>query len=263
MGWSERSAGRRILPAILAGMCLAGAQGCAGRSPGVRMDPDDALAVAKRAYERGKCLQAIGDLENLVLNHPGSAEAGEAQFLLGECHRRIEQYDLARSAYQDLIREYPKSEFRDDAQLMIGVSYYDESLPPEYDQEMTWKAVEEFEVFLTEYPESPLWQEAEAWLGRCRDKIAEKQYLNGELYLKMGYTRAARLTLEQVAHDYPSSKWSARAILGVAKTYLREKNVEEAEAALGRLIEEYPGTPEALKGQEALRELKEADSPRG
>lgn len=245
---------------VLALFLVSGA-GCAGSAPDVRTDPEDWLAVGKRAFERGKYTRAIADLEGLTLNHPGSAEAQEAQYLLGECYRLSKQYDLARDAYRDLISTYPQSGFRDDAQLKIGISYFEESLPPELDQELTFMAGEEFEVFLADYATSPLAEEAESWLRACREKIAEKCYLNGRLYLRMGHAQAARLTFEDVLSRFPSSKWVAPSILGVGRAHLREGNQEEAEAALARLIEEYPNTPEAVMGREALKELEEASDP--
>jgi outer membrane protein assembly factor BamD len=227
------------------------------------MDPQDQLSEAKREFERGKYLKIIPEFQGLTLNYPGTPEGMEAQFLLAESYRLSEQYDLAREAYQDLIRDYPHSSYREEAQLKIGVAYLDESLPAEFDQELTWKALEEFEVFLAEYPSSPVREQAEHWLNECREKIARKDYLNGRLYLKMGYTEAARKTFERVFSEYPSSESAAPAVLGMAQAYLKEKKRDDAVVFLDRLIEEYPGTPEAQVAEERLREIKGVSKDKG
>jgi len=256
MGLGVRGIGRLVLPVVLSALCLPGVPGCGGSSPPVRMDPEDQLEFCRRTCEQGKPLTAIPSLQDLVLNYPGTPEGVEAQYLLGESYRRTEQYDLARKAYQDLVREYPNSTYRDEAQLKIGVTYFEESLPPEYDQEMTYKAMEEFEVFLADYPNSPVRGEAEDWLRMCREKLAKKMYLNGKLYLKMGYTAAARHTFQRILDRHPASESAAPAILGIARSYLREKKRTEAEAALDRLIDEFPGTPEARIGRDTLEDLR-------
>ena len=258
----RRTLGLGLLGALF-GLAASALVGCGGQSPPVRMDPDDELVLSRRALERQKYADAIVQFQDLVFNYPGSPEAEEAQFLLGECYLKTEQYELAREAFQNLIQDYPESQFRDDAQLYIGVTYLEESLPAQYDQEMTWRAIEEFEVFLADYPTSPLRDEAEAHLRGARDKIAEKGYLNGRLYLKMGYTRAARLTFERVTQEFPVSPWAARSMLGIARAHIQEKNHREAEETLGRLIEEYAGTPEAEIGRKTLEELEDTPSPRG
>ncbi len=255
MGVGSHGKRRLVFLTVLWLLCHSVVAGCGGSSPSVRMDPDDQLESCRRDCERGKHMKVIPRLQNLVLNYPGTAQGAEAQYLLAESYRQTEQYDLARDAYTDLVREYPASTYRDRAHLSIGISFFEESLPAEYDQELTYRALEEFEVFLVDYPTSPVRKEAEEWLEKCREKIARKSYLNGRLYLKMGYTEAARHTFQRVLDAYPASTSAAPAVLGIAQSYLREKNRTEAQAVFGRLIEEFPGTPEAEIGREKLEEL--------
>jgi outer membrane protein assembly factor BamD len=226
--------------------------GCAGESPRVRMDPRDQLDRCRRQVEHRKFDKAILELQDLVLNYPGTPEGMQGQYLLGEAYRKSEQYDLAREAYQHLIRDYPDSDLRDDAQLMIGIAYLAESPPAEYDQELTYKAIEEFEVFLADYPTSELRGQAESRLAECNDKLARKEFLNGQLYLKMGHTEAARRVFEHVLAGYPASSYAAPSLLGIARSYLRDKNREQAQSYVDRLIREHPESPEAREAERSL-----------
>ncbi|MCK4547588.1 MAG: outer membrane protein assembly factor BamD [Candidatus Eisenbacteria sp.] len=253
----------RVLPWLILGMFSVCGWSCGGSSPQVRLDPRDQLVLSKHDFERKKYMKVIPDFQVLTFNYPGTAEGMEAQFLLAESYRLSKQFDLAREAYQDLIRDYPQSPRREEAQFKIGVAYLEESLPAEYDQELTWKALEEFDVFLAEFPDSPILEQARQAMNECREKMAEKDYKNGNLYLKMGYTEAARRTFERVIEEYPTTRSAPPAFLGMARAYLKEKKREEAVPFLDRLIKEYPGTPEARAAQERLGEIEGVSREQG
>ncbi len=71
----------------------------------------------------GRYVQAASGFERFLAQFPGSADAANAQFWLGESHYVTRRFDVALSAYQGLIDRYPDSSRVGDAMLKIGYCY--------------------------------------------------------------------------------------------------------------------------------------------
>jgi outer membrane protein assembly factor BamD (BamD/ComL family) len=107
------------------------------------------------------------------------------------------------------------------------MAYWKQTRPAPYDQDMTRRAMGQFDRFLTLFPEHPQAQEVKQLRLTGRDRLAEKAYRNGRLYLKLHYWEPARYYFALVRTDYPESRWAERALSGQAA----------ALAALGRAAE--------------------------
>jgi outer membrane protein assembly factor BamD len=206
---------------------------------------EDAYAVGVEALEREDYLLAIEAFRHVTMASPLGDRADDALIGLGDAHRAIEDYAAAEDEYQTLLSDYPRSPLVPEAVYKLGLSYYDQSLPAELDQTMTRKAIEELDYFVTTYPESGFVPEARERIAELQERLAEKDYEAAVLYIQLGDLRAARVYFEAVAQDHAGTGWARRALLEIARSYVREGATAEAAAAYERLIELYPGTEEA------------------
>ena len=72
---------------------------------------------AKKFQEKGDFQAAIETYELIVDRHPRSPQAPQCQFMVGYLYaNHMKNIDMAKSAYQAFIRNYPEHELVKDAQ---------------------------------------------------------------------------------------------------------------------------------------------------
>jgi tol-pal system protein YbgF len=96
---------------------------------------------------------------------------------------REAKYDKSREAFENLLKQYPDTEFSDNAQFWIGECYYFEK---KYE-----KAIIEYEKVTKNFPE-----------GNKAPYAILKQGLS---FLKLGDKASAKLLLQQVIKDFPNT----------------------------------------------------------
>lgn len=223
----------------------------------VELDAEDRYLLAKRLLEKGDCLEAIQEFQKVIFNFPGSDFVDDAEFGLGEAHYCLKDYALAASEYRRVLRDYPLSPYADDAQYMLGMCYYDQSMPSSLDQEYTHKAIQAFQKYIDEFPDSDLLDQAREKLRLCRDKLAKKDFDTGRLYLKLEYFQAALISFNEMLTQYPDSKWAAEAQYSIGEVYERQKRYDEALAAYKKVVKDYPTERAAEKAMKKIEDLKE------
>jgi outer membrane protein assembly factor BamD len=233
-------------------LLCSGFAACSRQGIKERMDPEDRLALADRLRDEGKCVRAIEQYDRLLAEFPTPQVAEQAKFNLAACQMELEHYDLARAEFEDFVDSYPKSDRVDNALYMIGLSYMQAAPRPERDQTLTVKALDELALLLREYPDTDVRGAAEAAIGECRSRLAEKEYLAGRLYLNMKYYAAARLYFDSVIETYGETPWAPRALLLKGESFVGQGRYEDARDAFRRVMDEFPGSEAS---EEAAREM--------
>jgi outer membrane protein assembly factor BamD len=252
---------RRLLLLLAFLTCLiAGA--CSRQRDLATMDAEDRMVVADDLKNEGRCLKAIAQYEQLLSEFPTQEIAERARFSLAECRVKIGEYDLARNDLEDFIDSYPRSDLVDNAMLLIAQSYMEEAPRPERDQNKTVSALDELYLLLREFPDSDVREEAEEKLALCRSKLAEKDYLSGFVYFRMGSHRAAHIYFDSVVEDFGETEWAARSLLVKGRMYSRVGMIDEAREAYRRVVDEHPDTRMSRDAAHRLKGL-ESESETG
>jgi tol-pal system protein YbgF len=100
-------------------------------------------------------------------------------------------------------------------------------------------AITGFKDFLTNYPNSPLAENAQYWLG-------EAYYVTHDL-------DAAATAFRNVVQKWPNSRKTADALLKLGYTQLDQKKTSEGRATLSQVVQKYPGTDAARLATERLQ----------
>jgi outer membrane protein assembly factor BamD len=191
----------------------------------------------------------------LLSEFPVREIAMKAKFGLARCRVELEEYDLAVLELEDFIDSYATGDLADDARYLIGLSYLRQAPAPQRDQTETKKALEAFNLLLREYPNSELVDDSRQRILECRSRLAEKEYMSGDLYLKMGHYEAARIYFASVVSEYQDTPWAAWALLGEAEAYARESDMAAAGKAYEKVVTDYPGTAASREASRRLKEL--------
>jgi tol-pal system protein YbgF len=102
-------------------------------------------------------------------------------------------------------------------------------------------AAQEFQDYLTKFPDTPRIAEAHYYLGECH--YANERYLE------------ATGEFQRVTRDFPASRLAPAAYLKMGRAYVQLEERSLAEKAFRTLIEKHPDSEEAKQAQAALQEL--------
>ncbi len=217
--------------------------------------PEKRLEIAQKMFNNEDYLEAKTQFKIITLNNPGAAYVDQAQYYLAECHFHVKEYILAADEYNRLIRLYPNSERQDDAQFKIAYCDYKLSPKSSLDQTHTIKAVENFQRFLEDFPESDLVTKAETLLKVCRTKLAEKEYQSGALYMKLRDYNGAQIYFSSVIDSYYDTKFVEDATYWKAESLFRLQKDSEARQAFEELLRRFPDTEHKNVARERLKKI--------
>ena len=209
-------------------------------------DPEEALKVAKKNYNKGDYLQAIDDFSYIKLRFSGTKIIDESQYYFGMCYFQRKEYILAAYEFDYLIKNYPTSEFMPKARYQLSMCYY--NLSPAYalDQTYTYYAITEFITFLELYPNDIKAPDAEAKIKELRNKLAFKDLRCGILYYNMDNYKAAIVYFDNVLENYFDGDYADDALYWKIETLIKRKKFEDAKTEIERFEKKFP-TSEHLK----------------
>jgi outer membrane protein assembly factor BamD len=236
---------------------------CGGNKARLNMSAEERLDYAMKLFNDKDYFEARTQFRIIILNAPGSTLVDQAQFYLAECHYQMEEFILAASEYERLLKLYPRSAFLDDAQYKLALCYDRLSPKSDLDQKYTLKAIEEFQRFLEEYPTSEFVEEVEKRLFLARAKLAKKEFNTGNLYRKMALYDAALYSFDDVLNHYYDSQYAEPALFYKAEILFKMQRWDEAKPALETLLEKFPTGPFASDAKGMLEQIARITSTNG
>lgn len=246
----------RSIGGLAAGLAAALLWGCGGHVlPEIRSD-SDRLVVARRLIAEDDCANAIELLKAYTSTAVGTADVDEAICLLGECYLRTRDWALASVEFERLLRDYPESDSAGAAAYDLGQAYFGQARKPDFDQEYTVKALEQWQRYLQAYPDHWRVPDGERRVMEARTRLGRKLLGTGNLYIKLKLPEPARVYFQRVLDEYGDTPAGAEARLGMALADAREGKRAEAVAALREIEAAFPGQPVAESAARERRRLE-------
>jgi len=241
----------RISAALLLGVAVSPLApllaGCAAVTiPAVHSEPER-LDLARRMARNRDWANAIELLKTYIDRNVGSARVDEAIYLLGECYLKTKDYPNAAVEFERIGRDFPESDSSAAASFGLGEALYGQSRPPDFDQDYTKKALDQWERYRREYTWHWRLPEAEQRVAKCRAQLASKLINTAELYLKLRQTQAARVYFQQVDEDYSDTPLIGDAMIGLARCDALDGRTADAIAYLKDLETRFRGQPLAAR----------------
>ena len=97
-------------------------------------------------------------------------------------------------------------------------------------------------------------------MRKCRDKLAQKNFKNGESYRKRALFRSALVYYDFVLDNYYDTKFAEKSLWEKAECYRQLSEAEQAEKFYQLYLEKYPDNVKAEKAKEFLSSIKANDS---
>lgn len=214
--------------------------GCGGQKPQPDWTAEEYFRYAKEKYDDEDYFDAINDFTVVILRYPGSTIADSAQYFLGMCHYNLDEFIISAAEFNKLINNMSRSPLVPDAQFMLAESYYEMSPRPPLDQEYSLKALREYQVFLEDFPRHSRTADAERKMYELREKQAEKQWSNAELYRKMLEFKSSLIYYDIVLEKYYDTEFADDALYGKARVYMEMEDFNQAKEQLLLFKDKFP-----------------------
>jgi outer membrane protein assembly factor BamD len=147
--------------------------------------------------------QAIELFQEVIDNYPYSDYATLAELRIADIHFDREKYEEALSYYQDFVELHPNHPRVPYAIFRNGLCAFEQMSDPDRDQTTTYDAIAQFEVLLDRYPDWEQASDAREMLRLAQDQLVRRDILVGDFYMAHGDYYAALRRYRRTLADYP------------------------------------------------------------
>jgi len=193
-------------------------------------------------YEDGEYVKAGTLFKELVNIYRGTTRADKIYYFFAKSMIGQKDYLMAGHYFRSLVKEFPTSEYAEEAQFMTGYCSYLLSPKPRLDQQVTQEAIDALALFINLYPFSDRVDEANRLIDELEDKLVYKSYLSAKLYYDFENFKASVIALNNSLEKYPDSKYreELKYMLLKSKYLLATKSVmEKQEGRYTSALDEY------------------------
>lgn len=191
-------------------------------------DTDTQLRAGDSYYALGNYNKAMEFYNKAIGAEPGG---DYAMFQVANSYYRSNRTYQAVSTFRRLLRIYPFSRLREQAQYNVAYIYLNTD---NYAQ-----AIEEFQSVISKYPNTE-------WAARS-------QYNIGDSYYNAGEYEKAIAAYKKVLDDYPKSQYIIDAVNGIQYSQLSSSGSDSSSAILEEFLSDNPssGTADRLRYRQA------------
>lgn len=177
------------------------------------------LKVATDWYNKKQYYKCIPIFEELMGLMKGQRSTEDIYYMYCMANYHQGDYMLAAYHFKSFANTYPTSAKAEECLFMAAMS--NEKLSPKYelDQSYTTKAIDAFQSFINQYPESKRVDTANKTIIGLRKKLEKKAFENADLYYKTGNFKAAAVSFENLLVQFPDIDNVERILFMVVKAY--------------------------------------------
>ncbi|MGH7535894.1 MAG: outer membrane protein assembly factor BamD [Gemmatimonadales bacterium] len=263
-GGSERGTLGRLRPLWRAGLLLLALgtplSGCGiyeyvyGRPPQreTQRTDQDLLRSAEAEMQRRRYEEARKDLQRLMNQYPESDLLASARLAAARALYLDKKYEEARVDYQRFLELYPQNEHTDEAHYYLGMAYFRQADTPDRDQTFSKKALEQFDLLITQMPDSQYTPDARERRVQARRKLAEKEVYIGTFYFYRENYAAAAGRFATLLRQYSGAGLDDAALYYLGESLWRLEQRDEARPAFERLVQDHSQSEYALPAAQRL-----------
>jgi outer membrane protein assembly factor BamD len=206
------SASMILLRRVRLMMALATLLGACGPKRMEMLTCEEYYQRGMRALEGKKWLKAQENFERVTLNYPGCDLVDDAQYMLGETYFRQDKFIEAQFEFRRVMEDFRLSDRMEDAQYMIALCAHKQSFPSVLDQTPTDEAIFRFQQYLDDFPRGKWSADARRYILDNRKRLAQKDYDTAHFYYRQSYQDAALIYLDHIINEYSDTgEWVERA----------------------------------------------------
>ncbi|MBQ0024792.1 MAG: outer membrane protein assembly factor BamD [Bacteroidales bacterium] len=170
-------------------------------------DADEKYKMAFDLFNAKKFSKAAEMFESLSLLTRGTAQDDTVQYYWALSNYNFGDYPTAESNFDQFISTYPVSVFIDEAMYLRLDCLYRGTYRYELDQQPTYKAINEMNIFMREHPQSQYFELVMGMVDDLKGRLELKSYKSAYLYYHMEDYQAAHYALKNVLKDNADNRY--------------------------------------------------------
>lgn len=192
--------------------------------------------IEKKEYEEAR--RALLEVKNRDLT---KKYAPFAQLKIADSYIKEEEYESGVGEYRRFLEIYPDHQNASYAQYQIAMAYFVQIESPERGYAAAAKAMAEFEKLKQMFPRNPYREMIDLRIEKCRNTMADYEFIVAEFYFKKSSYRAAVTRFQQLLTKFPDYKKEPLVLYRIAVCHKELGNMDKALEYYNRLVEKYPG----------------------
>jgi outer membrane protein assembly factor BamD len=191
-------------------------------------------------YEKGEWSKAQTIFELIMPSLKGQAQLEEISYKYAYTHFNLHNYQSANFYFKNFANTFSNSTFREDAEFQAAYSEYKQSPSFRLDQESSLKAIEGFQYFANNFPESKRVKECNKLIDELRLKMQKKAFDEGVLYYAIQEYQASITVFDNLLKDFPdiADVEQVRFLILKAQYSWAENSIYEKQAERYKLVVE-------------------------
>lgn len=218
--------------------------------------PSKLLREAKNFYKKDDPEKAKTSIQTIMEDFPDSKERIAGLMLLADIHYKEMEYEEAKFQYQKFTELYPAHKYADRAHFYKAMSNFKLSDLASRDLTPVKSALEGFQNFIKDFPDSTYKVQAQKIAHQCLDILAQNIFEIGKFYFRTGSYQSAIIRLKSFMVEYPAHSYIAEAEFLLAESYFQEQNYAKASNHYKIVLRKYARTKFAKQAREKLRKLR-------
>jgi outer membrane protein assembly factor BamD len=237
---------------ILVAFALLPASACSLRQ---KPSGEDYYAQGQLNFATKEYKAAIENYQQVIDKYPFSPYAEDAEMKIGLAYYQQKDYAEAIGALDDFERMHPTSKNLELVSYYIGLSYYDQIGREDQDQGKTVAALRRFQELEQRFPEGDFAELAHDKVLVCREMLARNQMIVGNYYYKRANFRAAESRFAELLQKYPETPVAPDALFELGISLEKEGKRYSAAQAFAAVKKHFPNSGYAKKAQVELTKL--------
>ena len=232
---------------------------------------EDQYKMATKMYEGKNFGKALRLFEKIKPVYRGKPQMERIQFMEAQSQFNEKNYSISGYYFDRFSKNYPKSSKKEEAAFLSAYSYKLASPVFSLDPTDTNKALEAFQGFINEYPDSEKLPEANKHYAELRMKLQEKSFEIAKTYYRtadydLRNYKAAIQAFDNLLSDYLGSEFKEEALYYrlkaahdfVLKSFDRRKleRIKDAVNAYDKLKRNFPDSKYLVDANEMLATLQ-------
>ncbi len=230
--------------------------------------PDDTsaaqiLGLAQEQVDRHRYRTAGNLYLEVERLHPYTPEAEFAMIQAAKAFHDGKLLLESRAAANRYIDFYPRSEHTALAHYLVALSYYDQIVDIQRDQQNTFHALQALRILIEQFPDSPYAELALPKFTTALNQLAGKEMDIGRYYLKRHQYSAAIGRFDAVVNDYGDTPHLPEAMHRLVEAYLSLGLDAEASRMAAQLAERFPDSQWAAASAALISTGRQPDAGGG
>lgn len=196
--------------------------------------------------------EAIETFQDIIDNYPYSDYAVLAELRIADAYYEQELYEEALSYYKDFSELHPEHEKVPYTIFRAARAYDHRAKDPERDQTATREAIGQLERLMRSHPYSPEAAEAEKLWRELRTRLARHSMQVGDFYLEREEYQSAARRFRSVLNEYPGLGLDAEALYKLGIAYTEMNREAEAERLFRVILRNYEGSEVARAAEDLV-----------